>query len=303
LKRIGYLINENLLALALGVLVGLVSLSMGKAPELSFIAGLSATAVGYGFAILARIDRAQDEIIRSRRTYVDLLKIANEFYDDPWLHHLALDLVPLTKRAGNNVFERALVGHVVDKAVKEADDCLPKIVTFVGREAEITRATELVKIIGSAQSNLQAITYDEENFKVFWQIIGPHYTKANIEAAKRKVKIERIFILPDEVLQTTATHRTQELKRTVREQQEAGIDLRFISKELLKAIAPTVYASTTGFLICDERVFSASYVTVAGSKDCVGYICNGYDFENLTRRFTELRTFAKPAAEFKFMSE
>lgn len=127
---------------------------------------------------------------------VEMLKVHNDYFDNNWLFSVFNKIVNIIRLSENKPHDLHRVKEIIDNALMNSVKIIGEKYEINILSGEMERIVTLNEAVQRAQNYIFAITVDKNNyFENFWQDINKEYINLNVQAAKRGVKIERIFIM------------------------------------------------------------------------------------------------------------
>ncbi len=241
--------------------------------------------------------------------YADLLNINNKFLLDDWLFN---ELRRITESHNTAAQEHSyllkLVRDEITQGINEAQATLKgRRKEYLGAEMEMKRQEKLTDMIGKSKESIRAVTsFNPVYWKTFWgnSNISEEYIEANICAARRGVKIDRIFLLPNSVLDGTDQENSKAVSAIMQSMvgQHDNLQIKCFSTDgMPEGIA---HHQDAGFLVMDELCVAVSYSPSQLELPYKegGYIAIASDSEvgRALDSFNTLNRFAQPAESFPF---
>jgi hypothetical protein len=240
---------------------------------------------------------------------VNLLQINNNFLSDDWLFCSLQKIIESDNSSQKHCYLLTLVREQISQGIEEAKVTLDgRMIEYLGSQREIKRQSILTDIIKESRHYIKAVTsFDPVYWKTFWKNtnISEKYIQANISAAQKGVDIERIFLLPDAILEggdqeNSATIRAIMLSMV---KKHPNLQIKCVSTDdMHNAIAPYQNA---GLLVADDLFVAVSY---SPSQLDLPYTEGGYiaiaireEIIDALHIFETLEQFAKPAESFPFL--
>lgn len=274
---VSFLFTDNLpQSIIFGLLVGIVSALF----EMHFLVVSSNS----------QMKHLADE---ANRQFMKLLEIDNEFYEDEWLHEKLKELVKIRRETeGKRMHVRKQIEEEINKSVEQAARMvLSSFRIPCSENDELERMRRLKMATEDAKEYVFAVTYDAHGFiDKFWSgEFYREYIQVNAKAASNgaKVKIKRVFIVDQEVINGGNQDKREKLEDIVRNHLKfPNIEIRVICKDQLPS---SWKGCDTSFLVCDDCVASES-CGLSNSQNIEGYVVyNDRDIvEMLKKRFEEL---------------
>lgn len=199
-----------------------------------------------------------DTIKASITRIVDVLKVQNEYFDDQWLYRTLdniVDIVRFTK------FNKHDLKETQDKINESLFDARANIGAprEKGNIPEWDRIGLLNEAMDNSERYVQAVTIDVRNYFIhFWENLNrDKYSIANLNAAKRKIKIQRIFVMDGSVLKKDKGDKTKSFWEivTLLKKGEPYVETYVLD---LKSFIEKFDFPDTSFFICDDVLASES---------------------------------------------
>jgi hypothetical protein len=190
---------------------------------------------------------------------VNVLRIQNEYFDDKWLFMVFDNVVDIVKFSKSNIHDLERVQGEIDNSLQKAKELIgaPFFIDNLER-GEWSRIVYLNRAFENSQRIVQAVTMDERNyFDNFWQPLNSGYSKLNVDAAKRGVTIQRIFVMDGIILKKGKDEKTKKFWDLILDLKKGGsnISIYFLDKRKLLEYKEL---GDTSFFLCDGVVASES---------------------------------------------
>lgn len=231
-----------------------------------------------------------------------------ELYSNDWLQESLNRMV---------VIERSTIRHQtflnfarseISRGINAAEGLLRgKRIDYSGWEKELERQLWLKDIVSNSKTYIQAVTsYDPIYWDNFWNKRGfsDEYTKLNINVAQSGVLIDRIFILPDMILDGKDKDGCEKIRRIVQPMigKHSNLNIYFVSAD--KMPQAMVRYKTVNFLIADDLFvgFSEDFSNQAKAN---GYVAISLpnEVDNVKSMFRNLFIDSHPAENYEFIKQ
>lgn len=207
---------------------------------------------------------------------VQLLKISNAFLYDEWLYCSINKVHDIHSTVKKNKTHLQFVTGAIDAGISDAEVFMNgKKIDYSGWKEEGKRQRKLRTIVENSNYYVKAVTsYDPVYWENFWNKkdgFSESYRKTNIEAAKRGVFIERIFILPNSIINGEDKDGGRRIEKIVEPMinKSENLNIYFVSDDNL---SPDLsHYKKYNFLICDN-LFVGLARDFANQQETQGYI-------------------------------
>ena len=277
--------------------------------QLSMIAGLVLGLYSYVYSLYNLFSRESKKALKLSEDLsekcLSLLGI-KDLYSNNWLQESLNRMVIIERSTERHQTFLTFTRIEISRGINEAEGLLRgKKIDYSGWEKELERQIWLKDIVANSKNYVKAVTsYDPIYWDNFWNKRGfsDEYTKINISVAKRGVRIDRIFILPDVILDEKDREGCAKIRQIVQPMlmQHSNLRIYFISADKM----PQAMAryKTVNFLVADDLFvgFSEDFSNQARAN---GYVAIALPDEvnTVKNMFGHLSIDAHPAEEYKFL--
>lgn len=285
--------SEKIVAPVLGILVAIAFEVLFWDVQYALLAGIMAIGVTNTYTLLSEAKEHKNHttstIAEHIRKIVDVLKIQNAFFDDKWLNSVFNELVELIKTTHPHDLER--VKGVISGSLQNSKEAIGSPMYYEEKN-ELERMVHINKAVNNTQQYVCAVTFDTNNyFENFWQGVNEDYVTVNLEAAKRGVMIERIFVMSETVLQPKSKdEKARKFRAIVNSLKKGGENIKIYAVPL-ERLQQQAQINPVSFFICDGVIASEA----GDDKEYFGYFSlNRADIvEKLRDRFDSIKLLAK----------
>jgi hypothetical protein len=229
-----------------------------------------------------------------------------ELYSNDWLQEALNRMVVIERSTIRHQAFLTFARTEINRGINAAEGLLRgKKIDYSGWEKELERQLWLKDIVSNSKTYVKAVTsYDPIYWDNFWNKRGfsDEYTKININVAQSGVLIDRIFILPDVILDGKDTDGCEKIRRIVQPMIEKHSNLKIYFVSADKMPQAMARYKTMNILIADDLFvgFSENFSNQATSSGYVA-IALPNEVDNAKSIFSNLAIDAHPAESYKFM--
>lgn len=285
------------LLLAVSVLVTIGTELIFKALEPAVLAGLIVLVLGSLYEVRSQIlQTAEATQARSDKTLerlITYLRVERAYSPDDWLVLLMEEMLSLKMMAKDKPWEldrmRALLEQAIDTAKRDSGHPYTLVVAH-----EFDRALHMKRAIEHAKERVRAVSFDAGDYiDRFWaDMFSEAYVRSNVEAAARGVKIDRVFVVADDVLTTKERQKTAKLRALLK--QLAGVPNITQKVLAIERVPEPLRTTTTSLLTVDDVFASESEGIVDGARVQLYALYGDKDLvRRLNDRFAQLYMIAK----------
>jgi hypothetical protein len=250
--------------------------------QLAMVAGLVLGLYSYVYGLYNLFSKENHEALKLSRDFLEkclsLLSI-EDLYSNNWLQDTLNRMVAIEKSAERHQTFLNFARTEISRGINEAEGVLRgKKIDYSGWKKEAERQVWLKDIVVSSKTYIKAVTsYDPVYWDNFWNRRGfsDEYTSVNIAAAKRGVLIDRIFILPDIILNGTDENSCNQIRRIVSPMlgQSSNLRIYFVSADRMPQA--TSQYKTVNFLVADDLFvgFSEDFAKQTETNGYVSIAC------------------------------
>jgi hypothetical protein len=304
--------NEFIISIVTTLISSLLFSFIFKDGRLGLIAGL---VLGFYSFILSLFNNLEENVLssfgelqRDQREIIHLIGI-NDLHSNIWLQQVLKDVASIEHKS--NCLNHEIVNqYIKDEIGRNLNDLHSIFHTgtkkyYEGWDHETERQIWLRNIIQGSKLYVKAVTsYDPIYWKNFWERpnFSQEYVYANISAAERGVKVERIFILSDEILNGSDTYLCSLIRSFVKPMlnKSANLQTLFVSSSQI----PPSHSNykTSNFLFSDDAFvgFSEKFSEEDKSSGFIA-ILDRKEIQKCALMYQTLTRYAKNACEFSFI--
>ncbi|NEO84788.1 MAG: hypothetical protein F6J87_11120 [Spirulina sp. SIO3F2] len=244
-----------------------------------------------------KVNESSDSVVTSINNHSDrlavLMEIHNQLLSEKEVHQeedllkVFLKIVEVRKLLSKRVQSFQNLNRSILETLRRFEtEVVSGLVVTDGDEYE--RSRRLHEIVGSSDSHVYAVTFDNDEYLAdFWsKVFAKEYIEANLDAVKRHGKVERIFIfnsklIKDDDLGINEKISRNRLLRISKSLVQGGCKVYWIYKhDLTKELRE----NTTSFLVSDGTNSSESAGQCNG-RNIRAYV--HYDNQNVARALEE----------------
>jgi hypothetical protein len=231
-----------------------------------------------------------------------------ELYSNDWLQEALNRMVVIERSTIRHQAFLTFARTEINRGINAAEGLLKgKKIDYSGWEKELERQLWLKDIVSNSKTYVKAVTsYDPIYWDNFWNKRGfsDEYTKININVAQSGVLVERIFILPDVILDGQDTDGCDKIRRIVQPMigKHSNLKISFVSAD--KIPQAMAQYKRINILIADDLFvgFSENFSNQAKTS---GYVAIALPNEvaRVKNMFSNLAIDAHPAESYEFMKQ
>lgn len=301
--------KNQIIAALIGVIGTIIFPFIFKDLKQGIIAGLVTTLICLIFELRILLESIGQEkstkifdlVNNNSEKLAELIKVNNEFFYEDELFEILNKIVETRKLAISKANNTLAFKRIIFSAIEQIEKELINGFSIETGDDEWKRNNLLIEIINTAKSYIYALTFDDNQyFKDFWEyrVFTKEYIETNIEAAKRGVRIERIFIVDQKIISGNNLSPNEQSKREhllkISEDLTTSNSLckvYWVSKE---SLPDDMKQSNTSFLVSDDSNASESNGICKGNR-IVSYVVYRKPevVEHLTKRFFSLKNYSK----------
>lgn len=301
--------NELFIAFLFTIISSVCFYYLFKDWQLAMVAGLVLGLYSYVYSLYNLFIKENREALKISRDFsekcLSLLRI-EDLYSNNWLQDTLNRMVAIEKSAERHQTFLNFARTEISRGINEAEGVLRgKKIDYSGWKKESERQVWLKDIVVSSKSYIKAVTsYDPVYWDNFWNRRGfsEEYTSVNIDAAKRGVVIDRIFILPDIILNGTDKNSCNQIRRIVAPMlsQSSNLRIYFVSADRMPQ--STSQYKTVNFLVADDLFvgFSEDFSKQTETYGYVAIACQD-EVDKVLSIYRNLAMDAHLAEEFDFL--
>jgi hypothetical protein len=244
----------------------------------------------------------RDHLAHEQSELRDRLAFDQKLYEDRWLLGPLGEIIDsytgIVRKYQNN--PKALDSTSYKLAQRHITGCVSQLEELnkgqwpVDDKAQ--RMELLINVVNAARDQIY-VTCDVD-FTTWWQ--SPHgeqYLQANLDAARRGVKIKRIFIISHATADALPKQlpEAEQLFKIIEKQEKGGIEIKVaIEDELSQALQPS---SIHNLIICDNNFAAWSPINASDGGNAS---VNQDDIEHTKQRFNKVLILSKDPTAFTF---
>ena len=249
------------------------------------------------------IDRldSRSNLLHATDKIVTLLRVHNDYFHDVGMFEMLNTIVKLREVAQKRHHDLFRFDRIISYAIERAEQEIGQVFKITTGDDELDRSIRIKDAIIHSEKYVYALTYDENNYlNRFWAgNFGREYIESNLQASKRGVEIQRIFIVDKKIidgknLSSEESHKRERLINLSKALEKAKPRCRifWVSKE---DIPDKLKCTNTSFLVCDDYIGSESNGCSEGAN-VIGYVSYGdrlHVVNPLKDRFERLRRYTE----------
>lgn len=172
----------------------------------SIIAGLLVGVLATLFEIRLAIESSSEKTVKSAKELserlLESLNIQQTYTANEWLREILKRIVDLKQVAEQQIHDLARFQGIITQALDKARREVGTSFRIDTGDDELERIMRLKDIVANAKEYIYAVTFDVDDYlNKFWaKVFGSEYVKSNLEAARRGVEIERIFVVEKKII-------------------------------------------------------------------------------------------------------
>jgi hypothetical protein len=292
-----------------GVLIGLLTLLVTSAFEIKESIRLHSN------EIQASANSNRDEVIEAVESHkyesssaaekiVTLLRVHNEYFLEIGLFEMLNTIIDIRKIAQQRRHDLVRFNEIITSAIEKAKSEIGREFSINTKDDELNRIVRLNEIVSTSEQYIYAVTYDEDDYlNNFWNaVFGREYIDSNLDAISREVKVERIFVIDEKIINgenlSSRDQGTRKKLLTVSKalqpeefQRDEKCKVYWVSKE---SLPNALKEYSTSFLVSDDLICSESNGVYQG-EEVSGYVSYGDRSRvvPLKERFERMRQYAE----------
>lgn len=266
----------------------------------AIIAGLLVGILAALFEVRLAIQDTGRSTIESTREYserlVNYLDLRNVYTENDWLLKYLQGVIELKQVAEQQVHDLARFQSIISQALEDARREVGTPYSEPTGDNEMRRIILLNEAVISSKEYVWAVSFDAYGYmERFWNadVFSKEYNASNIEAAKRGVKIERIFVVEKKAGAAGDKEKWKKLLNHIRVQKRGSRNIT-VYVASIEDLPGSLKESNTSFLVSDDRVGSESS-GMSNGTEIDGYVSYGDKavIDTLKQRFNDLRAYAR----------
>jgi hypothetical protein len=306
--------NEFIISIVTTIISSLLFSFIFKDGRLGLIAGL---VLGFYSFILSLFNNLEKNVLssfgelqRDQREIIHLIGI-NDLHSNIWLQQVLRDVASIEQKA-NDLNHQIVKQYVKDEIGRNINDLHTTFHTgtkkyYEGWDHETERQIWLRNIIQGSKLYVKAVTsYDPIYWKNFWgrPNFSQEYVHANISAAERGVKVERIFILSDEILNGSDKYLCSLIQSFVKPMLDKSANLKTLFASSSQIPPSHSNYKTSNFLFSDNA-FVGFLDKFSEEDKSSGFIAilDQKELQKCDLIYQTLKRYAINPCEFPFMQD
>lgn len=230
----------------------------------------------------------------------ELIKLNNQYFHEDELFTMLERIVEARKLAIKRTDNTLAFHKIIYNAIDQIERELINGFRVETGEDEWERSKQLKEIVSGAKLYVYALTFDSNEYlNDFWaKVFAKEYVETNLEAARRGVKVERIFIVDSKIIsgdklsaeEQVTRERLIEISKSLSASNNQS-KVYWVSKQ---SLPDELKQTNTSFLVSDDLNASESN-GMDRNKIISSYVVYRKPdiVDNLKKRFFSLRAYAK----------